>query len=419
MKILLVIPPAPYMSSDRAFPPLGILYVSSYLKSKKKNVELIDLTGERNWKKIFSKVIAGRKPDFIGFTATTPDMPIVFSLLKIARKILPEARTVLGGAHATISPESCTDFFDSVVAGDGLQASLKAFSLKAPKIASQPLLTDLSKLPLPDRDAVDLEKYSYLLEKRKAANIMTHLGCPYRCVFCCGRKTGYYTKVRFRPVSKVIEEMDFLKEKYGYSAFVFYDDEFNLSRSYAIELCRKLEKRDYLWRAPVRADLLDEELAFRMKKAGCIEVTVGVESGSARILRLSGKKTTPEINSRARAICLKAGIRFKAFTVVGLPFSTEADERLTEKWLLENKPDSADININTPYPSTIEYDEKEKYGIKFNFDFLHQQISYKFDPEKYRGFCHNSFLSPSMMVKIRNEMDARVQKALKRWRKAK
>lgn len=412
MKILLVIPPAPYMTDDRAFPPLGILYVCAFLKKHGKKVQVLDLAGEKKWKEKFAAALNKIKPAYIGFTATTPDMPSVFSLLKIARKKASLAKTVIGGAHATIAAEECASLFDSVVVGDGLDSSLKAFSSCGGGIIRSPLLKDLSALPLPDREAIDLKKYNYEIEGRKAANIMSHLGCPFKCVFCCGRKTSYYTSVRFRPVESVAAEMAMLEKKYGYKAFVFYDDEFNLSKNYAIKLCSTIEKRGYLWRAPVRADLLDEKLAMAMKKAGCVEVTVGVESGSEKVLKMAGKMTTPEINSRAREICKKTGIRFKAFVIVGLPFSSEKDERMTERWLIENRPDSIDININTPYPSTIEYEERKKYGLKFDFDFLRQRVSYKFDPGKYRAFCCNSFLSPQKMIEIRRDMLKRVKKVL-------
>ncbi len=413
MKILLVIPPAPYMTSDRAFPPLGILYVSAWLKKKGRAVEIADLTGEKKWKEIFSQKLKSQKPEFIGFTATTPDMPIVLSLLKTARKILPKSKTVIGGPHAIIAPESLS-MFDAVAAGEGFSAAEQAFKPGPGGIIRKPMLKDLDKMPLPDREAVDLKKYNYLLEGKKAANIISHMGCPFSCVFCCGRKSEYYRRVRFRSAKNVVSEMDLLNKKYGYEAFVFYDDEFNLSRPYALKLCSLLKKRNYVWRAPVRADLLDEKLAFEMKKAGCVEVTVGVESGSEKVLKLCGKKTTPGINSRARKICAEAGIKFKAFTIVGLPFSGPQDEKLTEKWLIENMPDSVDININTPYPSSLEYEEKEKYGLKFQNDFFKKPVSYKYDLKKYRAFCHNSILSPSQMLEIRADMLKNFSKAFRK-----
>jgi len=163
--------------------------------------------------------------------------------------------------------------------------------------------------------------------------------------------------------------MDLLGETYGFGAFVFYDDEFNLDRNYVLALCGLLKKRDYLWRAPLRADLLDEETALEMKKAGCVEICVGVESGSAKVLRSCLKKATPEDNTRARKICRDAGLRFKAFTVVGLPGASRKDEEATKKWLLANKPDDFDIAVNTPYPGTAQYDRPAEFGVNFNCDF--------------------------------------------------
>jgi radical SAM superfamily enzyme YgiQ (UPF0313 family) len=409
---LLIIPPAPYMTSDRAFPPLGILYVGTYLEKNNIPVKILDLTGESKWLDIFKREFSKNIPSYMGITATTPDMPIVMRILKEAKKKSKNTKFIIGGPHATISPETCHDF-DSIVIGDGFKASLKAFSPNREKIIKEPLEKNLDTIPFPDRELIDINKYSYYINGRKSTNIMTHLGCPYNCIFCCGRKTEYYKYVRYRSPENVIAEMDILNAKYGYKAFVFYDDEFNLNRNYVLKLCKLLKNKNYIWRAPIRANLVDEEMVKRMKEAGCVEVTVGVESGSDKVLKICKKQTTAKINSYARELFSKYSIKFKAFVVIGLPKASIEDEKLTEKWLLENKPDSVDININTPYPSTEQYEKKEKYGLKFKYNFFKQTISYKFDPQKYDAFSSNSLMSKSEILKMREKILKKVNRKLK------
>jgi len=87
---LLIIPPAPYMTSDRAFPPLGILYVGTYLKKNNIPVKILDLTGESKWLDIFKREFYKNIPSYMGITATTPDMPIVMRILKEAKKKSPK-----------------------------------------------------------------------------------------------------------------------------------------------------------------------------------------------------------------------------------------------------------------------------------------------------------------------------------------
>lgn len=150
----------------------------------------------------------------------------------------------------------------------------------------------------------------------------------------------------------------------------------------------------------MRANLLDDESVKLFKKSGCVEMTVGVESGSDKVLKLASKGTTTEINTKARKLALKYGIRFKAFIVVGLPFSTKEDEELTEKWIEENKPDDIDITPNTPYPSTPQYENPEKYKLKFKYDFFKENISFKYDPNKIKVYCENSFLTKREIKEI-------------------
>ncbi|MEF3280544.1 MAG: B12-binding domain-containing radical SAM protein [Elusimicrobiota bacterium] len=398
MKIALVIPPSPYMTEDTAFPTLGILYVASSLEKKGYKPLVCDLTGEKRYYSRYIDFIKKYKPDIIGFTATTPDMPFVIKLFQATKKISPKILTLIGGHHATILPHSL-HMFDRVISGEGFEAIFDAIN-GVKKYIIQENLTDLNNIPLPARHLINLNKYKYFINGKLAANIISHLGCPYRCVFCCGRNNKYYTTLRFRKPENVIEEMDFLNKKYGYEAFMFYDDEFNIDKNYSLALCELLTKRNYIWRAPMRANLLDDDLMKAFKRAGCYEITVGVESASTKVLDIANKKTTVEINTNAYKLAKKYGIRFKAFIVVGLPGSTIDDEKMTEKWLEENPPDDIDVTPNTPYPSTPQYENPKKYRLKFNYDFFKNPISFKFNPKKIKVYCENSFLSKNQIIKI-------------------
>jgi radical SAM superfamily enzyme YgiQ (UPF0313 family) len=409
--VLLIIPPAPYLISDRAFPPLGILYVASDLQSRGVGVELCDLSGLKDWRKKLRAELESVKPDFAGVTATSPDLPAALAILGECRKARPKMRVIIGGVHATICPSDCSDF-DHVISGDGWGAVELAMRPDAPKFISVPP-SDFDAIPFPARHLLDMDSYHFYLEGRPAASIMSHLGCPFSCVFCTGRNHDYFRRVRFRSAAKVLEEMDLVAQTYGRDAFVFYDDEFNLDRKHVLDICALLETRGYVWRAPVRADLLDMELASAMRSSGCVEVSVGVESGSARVLEKIGKGVTPEQNTAARDICRRAGIRFKAFTVVGLPGATRADEDATKNWLLDNKPDDFDIAINTPYPGTRQYNFPADMGLSFSCDFKKDVVSYKVAPGKYKGFASNGTLSAQEMVALRDAMDRELRRRLK------
>ncbi len=408
MKVLLVIPPSPYMTKDNSFPPLGILYIAAVLEKNNYSVKICDLTGEKKYIDRYSEFLKKYKPDAVGFTATTSDIPIVVKLFKKTRKLSKNITTIIGGSHATILPDSLS-MFDRV--GDGFEAIIEAFNSEK-KYISQKKFTDITNLFLPSRHLINLKKYKYLINGKRAINIISHLGCPYNCIFCCGRNIRYYKIVRFRNPENVVEEMDFLNKKYGYEAFMFYDDEFNVNKKYSLELLSLLAKRKYIWRAPMRANLLDEELVREMKKAGCVEVTVGVESGSDKVLKLINKQTTVEINTKAYKLIKKYGIRFKAFIIVGLPGSKMEDELLTERWLTENPPDDIDVTPNLPYPSTPEYENPEKYGIKFKYNFFRDYVSFKFDPLKIKVYADNSHLTRRQILYITKRLLKKFKKKL-------
>lgn len=397
MKIAVVIPPSPYMTSDTAFPSLGPLYFASYARKEGHNVKVFDLTGEKNYIEKYALLLKKNSPDCVGFASTTPDIPYVVKLFRETKKISKNILTLIGGHHATIIPESLS-MFDKVVIGDGFCSVDKIINSKEKFVKNK--ISDIKNILMPARDLIDLKKYNYTIKGSAATSIISHLGCPYKCTFCCGRALDYYSKLRFRDPKSVVEEMDYINKTYGYRAFMFYDDEFNADKNYSMSLAFMLTKRKYLWRAPMRANLLDKESVKLFKKSGCVEITVGVESGSDRVLKLASKGTTTEINTKARKLALKYGIRFKAFIVVGLPFSTKEDEELTEKWIEENKPDDIDVTPNTPYPSTPQYENPEKYKLKFKYDFFKENISFKYDPNKIKVYCENSFLTKREIKEI-------------------
>ncbi len=409
--VALVILPAPYLISDRVFPPLGVLYLASFLQSRGIGVHVIDLTGDNFWRKTLAAELGALKPQAVGISATTPDYPLALKALEICRKVLAHVPVILGGAHATIAPWNCMQF-DKVVVGDGWNGIIKALSGRGPRVIRAKMVDDLDSVPFPARHLVKPEKYRYVLDGRSAASVITRLGCPFNCIFCCGRSEPFYRKVRSRSPENVMAELDILRDTYGHRAFVFFDDELNLDRDRIMRLCSFMRNRDYIWRAPMRADRFDPEMARAMREAGCVEICVGVESGSKRILEIARKGCTPEMNSRTRRICRDNGIRFKAFVVVGLPGSTRRDEEMTMKWLIENSPDNFDVAVNTPYPGTPQYDMAEKFGLTLDMDFSRDVASYKVAPGKYTCLSRTEALDFSEILRLRDFMDSHVRSEL-------
>ncbi len=391
MKINLVIPPAPYLIDGKVFPPLGILYAASLLEKHGHKVKIIDcLNKNKFWIEKSMIRSAESNCDYIGITATTPDFPLAIHLRGMIKHINPDKKVVIGGSHSMIAPEECKKYFD--MTGDEL---FKKLGIKE----------DFKEFPFPARHLINMNSYAYKIDGLKATNIISQLGCPFDCDFC----SKVYPQLKQRTISNLIKELDFLNDEYGYNAFMFYDDEINLDKNRLSKLCKSLKKKGYRWRAFIRADLFTEDMAKEMKEAGCHELLCGVESGSDRILKVINKQTTSEINTGARTLCRKYGIKFKALMMIGLPSETKEDVMMTKQWLLDNKPDTFDITVYAPYPGSRIYDHKEGYDIEFNPNFQNDSVFFKGIPGKYKSHVRTSKLDYDEIVKLRDEIEREVK----------
>lgn len=408
-RITLVIPPSPFLINDKVFLSLGILYVAGHLRREGWDVDMLDLKGVVDWERQVSNM-AGSGDWPVGVSVASADLPIALEILKIVKKQAPHRKVIAGGPHPTISAEDC-ELFDRVVVGDGVAGIATALDGDE-KIVREPMIVDLSLLPRPARDLLDVKSYNYQINGRPATNVMSQFGCPYGCAFCCGRNIAEYRKVRFRTPADFVAELDELNEQYGFTAFMIHDDEFNLNRRRLLEVCGLLSKRDYLFRAFVRSDLFDDEVAGAMKEAGFYQVDAGVESGSDRILGILEKGLVVADNTRAREVARRHGIRFKAFVTIGHPSETEADVLSTRDWLLANKPDDFEMYVISPYPGSKIYDNKENYDLEFDLDFSTDITSITRRYGEDRSLVSNSHMTQEQIAGLRGQIDAEVRKAL-------
>jgi len=415
MKVAILIPPSPFLYEPLTFVPLGPLYLSSYLKRQGHEVVVYDYNdGKTRMGEKWSKV---EKADVVGITGTTPQFKDMIHFLNWIKKheFGKDKIFVAGGPHASCDPKSCLDAgFDTVVVGDGELAFEDVLRNKTKFIFSHQV-ENINVLPFPDWSAVNIKNYHYKIDGLEAMSMITQRGCPYACAFCCHWEG--YRAVRFRNPDNICEEIETLQNLYGYEAFMFWDDELNLNRKRTVELCVELRPLKIKFRCFIRANLFDAELAYAMKEAGCVEVGCGVESGSQRILNIIGKQTTVGQNTEARKICRMLGIRFKAFTIVGLPGEDEESVEATREWLRKNEPDEFDATINTPFPGSPQWEQAEKYDLIFDKEALRKSL---YDGTYYKGpsrsFVSTSHLSAQRIVQLRDEIEDEFNRKIRsRW----
>jgi radical SAM superfamily enzyme YgiQ (UPF0313 family) len=269
--------------------------------------------------------------------------------------------------------------FDCAVRGDGEYAFEEVIQQSIHGIWARQI-DNLNLLPYPDREAIDIKKYHYKIDGTDATSLITQRGCPYSCAFCCHYEG--YRSVRFRSTQNVIDEIKELRNRYGYEAFMFWDDEFNLYPERTIKLCQALKPLKIKFRCFIRANLFSLEVAVAMRDAGCVEVGCGVESGSQRILDNINKGTMVKQNGDARELCRDLGIRFKAFLIIGLPGENLQSVQETKQWLQMNEPDDFDLTINTPYPGSPQWEHPENYDLIFDQDKMKTNL---YDGSYYKG----------------------------------
>jgi radical SAM superfamily enzyme YgiQ (UPF0313 family) len=146
---------------------------------------------------------------------------------------------------------------------------------------------------------------------------------------------------------------------------MFYDETFMADKERLIRLCEEFKNRQLVWRALGRSDNADLDIYKLMKDSGCREIAIGIESGSQTILDNIHKHTTVEQNRHCIQLIHQAGLRVKAFMIVGLPGESWETISKTDKFLAETKPDALDISILSVYPGSAIYKHPQNYDVKF------------------------------------------------------
>ena len=330
------------------------------------------------------KRIEDANPDLVGFTCNSGNMDTVRLMVKRLKR--RGHKVVLGGSHPTAAPAQSLQYTsaDLVVMGEGevtLLALLDAMKNgngahsipgTAVKLGTEirinprrDLISDIDAIPLPDRSLIRQADYFGNV-------IITGRGCPFNCAYCASR-TLWGRKVRLRSVDSIIEELKTFQNMYrnqepppGSTVVKIVDDTFTVSKSRTSRLLDRIVKEGlncFEFTAGVRADTLDENLVVQLKQANFRRVTLGVESGSPRILEMIRKAETNEDVVRAMRLLRSVGIRSHAFFLIGLPGERLEDIELSKKLILEARPDYVEINMVTPYPGTDIFDELMPEGV--------------------------------------------------------
>lgn len=364
MKVVFVNPPT---DSEYPKPPLGLLQVATACQEAGHDVRILDADLLKLSPMDIVDVVADA--DIVGLTALTPTYPMA-SRIACLLKAETGVRTMIGGVHASIFPETLRDtgLWDIVVVGEG-EAVVAADAMSLNGIFTWPSLS-YTDIPTPDYSLLDVS--AYLPRYPHGARtpwtaVHTSRGCPFQCTFCS--KAVFGSKYRAMPADRLCGLLRTLVEVHGIRDITFYDDEFTLDNRRLSMLCLGLEidQYDLTWTCEARVDMVNYQQFEMMKAAGCRLIYFGLESGNQDILNTLRKNTTLEQARSAVALCHEAGIQAAAYFMLGAPGETMQSIQDTLDFAEELALDHAQFSICTPLPGSQLYAE---YGNKSSGRYL-------------------------------------------------
>jgi len=226
-------------------------------------------------------------------------------------------------------------------------------------------------LPLPARDLIDLSVYREAWKRAHgfvSMNLIASRGCPFRCNWCA--KPIFGDSYQLRHAREVAQEMRLLRDEYGAEHLWFADDIFALNRHWVQEFASSVEEFGCAmpFKIQARADLLTAETAHALKRAGCREVWMGVESGSQKVLDAMDKGLRPEEVLAARQHLKEQGILACYFLQLGYPGEGWEEIQKTVALVRETRPDDIGVSFSYPLPNTRFYARvREQLGAKQNW----------------------------------------------------
>lgn len=220
------------------------------------------------------------------------------------------------------------------------------------------IISDLDNLPLPAYDLLDLGKfYESVFIRFPAATMITSRGCPFNCIYCSYPQTIYSHKHRVMSPPRVLREIKYLVNDLGVKEIRIDDDTFNIEQNRVVEICKLIvkEKLDFTFSVQCRPQLMTEEQAFWLKKAGCRMVLYGVESGNDEILKKIRKSTTKDEIRRGVLIAKKYGIDVLNCVMLGFYWDTKETVEETIQFAFELNAEFTQVAVPTPLPGTDYY----------------------------------------------------------------
>jgi len=375
-------------------PPLGLCYLAAVARNQGWDTIIIDCYAEKLSTLAAGKKISAFAPDIVGITSTTEEIDAAARLAATLKKLRPDSLIIVGGVHVTSLPRETLERypqFDLAFIGES-EATLPEFleayrkgrsftpitglALRRPAANHQsgcnrpdavyltparPPIGDLDDLPLPAFDLLPpLDRHYrpaiYNYQRLPAAGLVTSRGCPGKCSFC--DRSVFGNRLRMLSAERILDIIRELKSRYAIREICFYDDTLVAHRRRFEALCQRLiaEKMDITWSCNARVDMVDPDRLNLMRRAGCWQISYGIESGDQYLLDVLKKRISLAQVEKAVTWSRAAGLTVKGYYMIGIPGETYASLQKTEKHLLSLPLDDILLEYFTPFPGSELYD---------------------------------------------------------------
>ena len=390
------------ISIEEPHPPIGLLYLQSYLLSNGVNVVLLDLPVElkrngvewdeskkcvRLWVSHYMEVF---QPDVVGIGCLfSGKFCGAVHVSEIVKEIDPKCQVVIGGVHPTVFAkeiikkvptidviflgESEISFYNGLIGKPCYGQVFRDFQFKTIHTVPQDKYTqNLDEPPYPAWDRVDLDDYAIddwsgwhnpkKLDLKYRMPILTSRSCPINCSFCSVRLM-MGNKTRFRSVEHCMQEIKYLYYEKGVNYFSIIDDNFILDKDRVMRFAEEIasENLDIYIDTPsgICMRFFDKDILDALKTMGLLRLSFPIESGSDYIRETIIKKKLPreKIYECSELVRNEKDILVRAFLVLGMPQETHETMQVTLDMVKELYIDDVTVHLATPFPGTPLYDE--------------------------------------------------------------
>ena len=386
MKILLLnLIPTPHKEFYSGFHQ-GLAILGAYIKKANNRYQYISIHKDNI--NSLNETLKSFEPDLILTYTCSLQVELLKEISLIIKNFNKNILLIAGGPHATVAPENTIAIqgVDAICIGEGELAlenildymakkkelsGIKSLWIKKDNFIEKnplnPLIENLDTVPFPERDIMNFEEikntpwFSIM-----GMEVLTSRGCPFQCTYCINaslqkiypKNAPYY---RRRSVQNVIEELEFLKKHFSFvSLFGFHDDTFILQKSWLKKFLDIYKSKINLpfW-CNARVDEIDSQTIKNLKKAGCIRIHMGVESGNYLIRKnILNRNITDEQIIQAFKLAKDHGIKTVAFNMLGVPEDTEETVLETISLNKKIKPTWSITSCFMPLPGTKYFSEK-------------------------------------------------------------